>query len=381
MKKIASLLVLALLPAMIFAQKTNQVNVPPQEPANLKVNIPAYSVNIPAAAVNMTFLFDMQAESLQITMNSGGVKSANYSKVWIPQHEFQYSEMPNYTKQRGIKVKKAKTYVDQENFLNLPATPIAAGIKCEGMTFDGIYKIVAPKNKKEKKNLDNQMIPLDGKKSLVLNFKVTPNTENVTLTLCNPIPMKGSSEMQFKAEDVVIDIHLDRCKENQALIATAKEYEKMFKVGETSLTSMLKTSRSLVPTAQKMLLEQFASIDAARFNGTGCSEIQTSYDNMMASVERIRTITVKQDKDDKDKETKCDVKSLNAEIKSTTAKLNTMCNDWSTASGADKDKKKAAFQATVKAFDDKLNSLPAGCKDKLDSALMKKYDFVKKLVK
>lgn len=383
MKKIVSFFVLAFLPAMTFAQKANQVNVPPKEPTSLKVNIPAYNDRIPAAVVNMTFNFDMQAETLQVIMNSGGMKSTNYSKVWLPQHEFQYNDMPSYTKQRGIKVKKAKTYIDQENFLNLPATPIVAAIKGEGITFDGFYKIVAPKNKKEKKNLDNQMIPLDGKKDLVLNFKVTPNAENVTLTLCNPIPMKGSAEMQFKAEDVVINIHLDRCKENQALIATAKEYENMFKIGEQTLVSMMSSSRSLVPKVQKMLLEQFAAIDAKRFDGTGCSEIQTSYDNMVASVDHIKAISVKStNDDDKDKDKgKCDVKSLNAEIKSTTAKLNSMCNDWSTASGADKDKKKAAFQAAVKAFDDKLNSLPSGCKDKLDKALMKKYDFVKKLVK
>lgn len=383
MKKIVSFFVLAFLPAMIFAQKTNQVNVPPQEPTTLKVNIPAYSPNIPAATVHMTYLFDMQAETLQITMNSGGVKSANYSKVWLPQHEFNYSEMPNYTKQRGVKVKKAKTYVDQENFLNLYATPIAAGIKCEGMTFDGRYKIVAPKNKAEKKNLDNQMIPLDGKKSLVLNFKVTPNTENITLTLCNPIPMKGSCEMQFKAEDVVINIHLDRCRDNQALIATIKEYENMFKVGDQAVTSMMSSSRSLVPKVQKMLLDQFAAIDAKRFNGTGCAEIQASYDNMMASIEHIKNLNVKIDnKDKEDQPAKCDVKALNAEIKSTTNKLNGMVNEWSLASdAADKAKKKAAFQAAVKAFDDKLNSLPSGCKDKLDKKALSSYDFVKKLVK
>ena len=385
MKKILSFFILALLPAMTFAQKANIVNVPPQEPTSLKVNIPAYNDRIPAAAVNMTFNFDMQAETLQITMNSGGVKSANYSKVWLPQHDFQYGDMPSYTKQRGVKVKKAKTYIDQENFLNLPAKPVAAAIKGDGITFDGMYKIVAPKNKKEKKNLDNQMIPLDGQKSLVLNFKVKPNAENVTLTLCNPIPMKGSCEMQYMANDVVVEIHLDRCRDNQALIATIKEYENIFKIGDQKLTEMQRTSRSLMPKVQEILLAQFAKIDAKRFDGTGCSEIQASYDNMMASIEHIRNITASSKSNDDDnsgKKEKCDVKSLNSEIKSTTNKLNGMVNDWSLASNAaDKAKKKAAFEAAVKAFDDKLNSLPSGCKDKLDAKLLKNYEFVKKLVK
>ena len=194
--------------------------------------------------------------------------------------------------------------------------------------------------------------------------------------------MKGSCEMQYKADDVVVNIHLDRCKENQALIATAKEFENMFKIGDQAVTSMMSSSRSLVPKVQKMLLDQYAAIDAKRFDGTGCSEIQASYDNMKASIEHIKSLNVKSDTKDKDEPVKCDVKALNAEIKSTTNKLNGMVNDWSLASdAADKAKKKAAFQAAVKAFDDKLNSLPSGCKDKLDKKLLSSYDFVKKLVK
>ena len=78
----------------------------------------------------------------------------------------------------------------------------------------------------------------------------------------------------------------------------------------------------------------------------------------------------------------CDTKKLNAEIKSTTTKLNNLVNDWSLASdAASKAEKKAAFESAVKAFDAKLNDLPSGCKAKLDSKLIKNYEFVKKLIK
>ena len=42
---------------------------------------------------------------------------------------------------------------------------------------------------------------------------------------------------------------------------------------------------------------------------------------------------------------------------------------------------KASFDAAVKSFDAKLNSLSKDCKNKIDSKALKNYEFVKKLVK
>ena len=69
----------------------------------------------------------------------------------------------------------------------------------------------------------------------------------------------------------------------------------------------------------------------------------------------------------------------NADVKSTTTKLNDLVNEWSMASTpAEKAEKKASFDATVKSFDAKLNQ--ADCKN-LDPKLLKNYEFVKKLIK
>ena len=69
----------------------------------------------------------------------------------------------------------------------------------------------------------------------------------------------------------------------------------------------------------------------------------------------------------------------NADVKSTTTKLNDLVNDWSMASTpAEKAEKKASFDAIVKSFDAKLNE--ADCKN-LDPKLLKNYEFVKKLIK
>ena len=69
----------------------------------------------------------------------------------------------------------------------------------------------------------------------------------------------------------------------------------------------------------------------------------------------------------------------NADLKSTTAKLNKLVNDWSMASTpAEKAEKKASFDATIKSFDAKLNQ--SDCKN-LDSKLLKNYEFVKALIK
>ena len=74
--------------------------------------------------------------------------------------------------------------------------------------------------------------------------------------------------------------------------------------------------------------------------------------------------------------------ALDAEVKATTTKMNNLINEWSLAGdAATKKEKKAAFDAVVKAFDAKLNSLPAGCKDKLNAKQLKKYEQAKKLIK
>ena len=375
MKKLAIIL-FALMPAMLFAQY--QVQVASGEPQTLKVSVPAYNDRIAAAVMTIKFDFNPDDETLLVTMGSGGVASPNYDKVWLPQHDVAFSELPTYVKNRGLKLKKAQTFVDQENFLNLGSKPVSASIACEGMTFSGVYDLKSPK--KERKELDKQMVPLDGKKQLNLSFKIAENRSDLKLTLHNPIPMHRSGRKaiaDFVANDITIDIQLDRCKESRPLLATIDEYVEMFGVGERKLNEMRKSGRSLMDKVKGLLNEQYQTIDIKRFKNSGCPEIDEKCEELESIMERINGIVPPPPPPPTDK---CGVTS--EDVKTTTNKLNGIVNKWSTASSpAQKAEHKASFDATVKSFDAKLNALSSECKKKIDSKVLKNYEFVKKLIK
>jgi hypothetical protein len=375
MKKLAIIL-FALMPAMLFAQY--QVQVASGEPQTLKVSVPAYNDRIPAAVMTIKFDFNPDDETLLVTMGSGGVASPTYDKVWLPQHDVSFNELPTYVKNRGLKLKKAQTFVDQENFLNLGSKPVSASIACQGMTFSGVYDLKSPK--KERKELDKQMVPLDGKKQLNLSFKIADNRSDLKLTLHNPIPMHRSGRKaiaDFVANDITIDIQLDRCKESRPLLATIDEYVEMFGVGERKLNEMRKSGRSLMDKVKGLLNEQYQIIDIKRFKNSGCPEIDEKCEELESIMERINGIVPPPPPPPTDK---CGVTS--EDVKTTTNKLNGIVNKWSTASSpAQKAEHKASFDATVKSFDAKLNALSSECKKKIDSKVLKNYEFVKKLIK
>lgn len=383
MKRI-SILIMSLLvfPAMLSAQYT--IKVVNQEPIDLAIDIPGYNANVAKASMNINFEFDQATETLLLHMNKG-LTTCPYDKVWLLQHEVMVNDLPTYTKSRDIKFKKAQTFVDQENFLNLTTRNLSPSITCEGMTFNGVYDLKSPK--KVKKQLDHQMVPLDGEMTLDLTFKVDNKAKKVVLTLRNPIPMfrsgrKGTAA--FVADDVTIEIELGRCKDADQLIATIKEYESMFAIAEEKLIE-LKKSPSTMKSYKEFILRLYGEIDTDRFDNTGCDEIDDSFENLMDIMDRInemgKTNTPNTNTNNQSQST-CDVKKLNEEIKSTTNKLNNLVNDWSLAADvATKAEKKAAFEATYQRFDAKLNDLPSGCKSKLDAKLLKNYDFVKKLIK
>ena len=370
------------MPAILFAQY--QVQVASGEPQTLNVQVPAYNDRIPAAIMNMKFDFNPDNETLLVTIGSGGAPSTNYDKVWLPQHEISYYELADYMKTRGLKLKKAQTYIDQENFLNLGSKPVAASIVCEGMTFTGHYELCSPK--KVKKELDRQMVPLDGKMELRLAFNIIDNGSDLKLTLRNPMPLhrKGSKAvLDFVANDVVIDIQLDRCKESQPLLATIEEYLEIFKIGEAKWNNTIRGSKDLV---KNLLNEQYAEIDLKRFENTGCAEIDEKCRELEACVQRFNGPPTSNQEKDKDKDKKknkpaaCGVSD--SDVKATITKLNNLVNSWSMASTpAEKAEKKASFDATVKSFDAKLNSLSPDCKKKIEAKTLKDYEFVKKLIK
>lgn len=380
MKRFAFIL-LALMPAMLFAQY--QVQVASGEPQTLKVSVPAYNDRIPAAIMTMKFDFNPDDETLLVTMGSGGMASPNYDKVWLPQHDISYSEMPTYMKSRGVKLKKAQTYIDQENFLNLGSQPVLASIATEGMTFSGVYELKVPKKMKVKKELDKQMVPLDGKMELDLKFKVAENCSDLKLTLRNPMPMHRSGSkgtIDFVANDVVIDIQLDRCKESRQLLATIEEYVEIFKDGENKLNELKKSGRSLMDKVKGLLNEQYHEIDLKRFKNTGCAEIDEKCEELEEVLERINGSPVPPPPPPPPPGEKCGVTT--ADVKSTITKLNNMVNAWSMASTpSEKAEKKASFNAAVKSFDAKLNGLSKECKNRIDAKTLKDYDLVKRIIK
>lgn len=380
MKKLSLILIALVLPIMLSAQY--KVKAVHGEPIDLTVDIPGYSVNVAKASMNLNFEFDQTTETLVIHM-SKGMTTCPYNKVWLPQHEMRVIEVPTYTKTRGVKFKKAQTFKDQENFLNLASRTLNPSIVCQGMTFSGIYDLKAPKKMKIKKQLDYQMVPLDGKMVLDLSFKITNKAKKAVLTLRNPIPMnrKGSKgTAAFVADDIVITIELGRCKNAEEMITTVKEYENMFAIAEEKLNE-LKKSPTTLKAYKEFIMRLYGEIDLDRFANAGCDEVQDSYDNWMEIMGRIEEMP-KPCKNCDPVPDQCNVSALNAEIKSTTTKLNNMVNDWSLApDAATKAEKKASFESTYQAFDNKLNNLPSGCKAKLDAKLLKNYEFVKKLVK
>ena len=381
MKRLSLLLITFIFfPAVLSAQY--KVKAVHQEPIDLKVTIHAYDERIPAAVMNLRFEFDQEAETLLVRFSKGST-SCEYDKIWLPQHDIIVKEMGNYMKNRDVKLKKAQTFVDQENFLNLSDRTLWASIQCQNMSFTGIYDLKSPK--KVKKQLDHQMVPLDGQMELSLSFKINEKSPKVVLTLRNPIPMnrKGSKGIAaFVANDVTINIELDRCKNVEQSIQTVHEYEAMFQVAEKKLLELKKS-----PTAQKaykdFILSLYHEIDTARFVNMCCDEVQASFNSWMECMGRIREIGKKQAPcKDCDQPKPCDVSKINSEIKSTTTKLNNLVNDWSLASdAASKAEKKATFDSTIQNFDAKLNELPSDCKGKLDVRLLKNYEFVKKLIK
>lgn len=377
MKRISFFLLLVLFaPAMLFAQL--DVTVVTGEITDLKVTIPGYNDRIPAAVMSMKFEFDQDSETLLVRMGSAYEKP-QYDKIWLPQHDIPYDELGSYMKDRGIKMVRSNSFIDQENFLNLSEKKINASIQCTGMSFTGVYDLKSPR--RVKRQLDHQMVPLDGQMELDLKFKVFKGVSRTVLKLRNPIALDRSGRkgiLGFMGRDVEINIKLERCKDAEQMIQTIQEYEALFQVALDKVNE-LKRNPSNQKAYRDFIMREYAVIETSRFRDADCEEVQNSFRNLQDIIDQIEEGTPPPPPINNGD---CDVKTLNNEIKTTTSNLNNLVNDWSLAgSAAAKAEKKAAFDAAVKKFDDKLNSLPSGCKGKLDQKLLKNYEFVKKLVK
>lgn len=377
MKRISFFLLLVLFaPAMLFAQL--DVTVVTGETTDLKVTIPGYNDRIPAAVMSMKFEFDQDSETLLVRMGSAYEKP-QYDKIWLPQHDIPYDELGSYMKDRDVKMVRSNSFIDQENFLNLSEKKLNASIQCTGMSFTGVYDLKS--SRRVKRQLDHQMVPLDGEMELDLKFKVFKGVSRTVLKLRNPIAMDRSGRkgiLGFVGRDVEINIKLERCKDAEQMIQTIQEYEALFQVALDKVNE-LKRNPSNQKAYRDFIMREYAVIETSRFRDADCEEVQNSFRNLQDIIDQIDNGTPPPPPINNGD---CDVRTLNNEIKTTTSNLNNLVNDWSLAgSAAAKAEKKAAFDAAVKKFDDKLNNLPSGCRGKLDQKLLKNYEFVKKLVK
>lgn len=379
MKKLSFILIAFLVfPTMLSAQY--KVKVVHQEPVDQKISIPGYNDRIPGAEMNANFVYDQEKEILTVHLSKGNT-DCEYNKIWLLADDIPGSEIGKYMKDRGVKLKKAKSFAEQENVFNLASRTLSKTIQTKGMTFTGLYDLKA--EKKVKKQLDYQMVPLDGEMMLDLTFKVDHKSKTATLTLKNPIPMNRKGKkgtLAYVARELSIEIEIGRCKNADEMIKTIKEYEELFQVAEKKLTD-LKKSPQTQKAYRDFIMQEYAVIDMDRFKEATCDEIQEHYQNLVDCIDRMSEMPCT-NCGPVPPVSSCDKKALDAEIKSTTKKLNEMVNDWSLApDAATKAEKKAAFEATVQKFDAKLNGLPADCRNKLDAKLLKDYGFVKKLVK
>ena len=258
MKKITLFLFLVLFaPAMLFAQL--DVTVVDGESTDLKVTIPGYNDRVPAAVMNLKFEFDQESDILLVRLGSAYEKP-QYDKIWLPQHDILFKELGSYMKERGVKMVKSNNFSNQENFLDLGSKTVSAAIQCTGMSFTGVYDLKSPK--KVKKQLDHQMVPLDGQMELDLKFKVFKGVSRTVLKLRNPIPMDRSGRkgiLAFMADDVVINIKLERCKDAEQLIQTIQEYEALFQVALDKLNE-LKRNPSNQKAYREFILREYAVI-------------------------------------------------------------------------------------------------------------------------
>lgn len=379
MKKIAlSILTFLFVPAMLFAQY--KVTVSTDAASDLVVDVPGYNDRVPQASMNLRFEFDQAEETLLVRLGAANT-NPNYDKIWLPQNDVPFSDLASYMSNKGVKMIKSFNYSDQESFIDFSNKSLYASIQPSGMTFNGVYDLKSPK--RVKKELDHQMVPLDGVMELDLSFKVIPGTSNVILKLRNPIPMDRSGRkgtLGFVGDDITINIKLERCKDAEQMIQTIQEYEALFQVAENKLSD-LKRSPSTQKSFKEFILDEYNVLDLSRFKNADCEEVQNSYQSLMDCIDRIEAMGSKSDPVPQPSSS-CDTKKLDAEVKSVTSKLNNLVNDWSLAGdAAAKAEKKAAFEAEVKKFDAKLGDLPSGCKEKLDKKLLKNYEFVKKLIK
>ena len=376
------LLLLAMLPAWVWAQKELVIEGP----------------NDKVAPVVLKVSSDFDPEKGQLRLILTGDDTSECNALWLLQEGTSFGRLEKYFKQNDGKLSLSSFAKEQMKFMNLGEKIADPVVRIEGAQLTDKAAVQTKEGVKYK--IQKQILPLDNRSSLVLNLQVAPEAETVTLTLDNPLLLHyrdGKYELAFIGQSVGMDFDLTTayCDSHAEMLAQLQEYNRMFGKGEETLQQ---AQSSCIDKLKALLVIEFTQIDFKRFENTKCQEIEDQLAALRALTERIAKFELPKEEgggsgggggggagagasgapaiDD------CNTKKLNDDLKAAVVKLNTYANDWISANDPTvKQAKKLAFDGLVKETDAKVNALAPACKKKLDGGALKNYEMAKKLIK
>ncbi len=378
--------ILALLPFWAWAQKEIVIEGPNDKVASVTLQVKSE--------------FDQTKGLLKLVFTGDDTSECN--TLWLLQDATVYGKLDKYFKQNDGKLSFSSFVKEQMKFMGLSEKAANPVVQITGAQLVSPMSIQTKEGVKA--NIQKQLLPLDNRSTLTLNLQVAPETENVTLTLTNPLMLVnngGKYELAFVGKEVSVDfdVTIDYCAPRAEMLTQLKEYNKMFGKGENAL----KQAQS--PCADKvksLLVSELTQVDLKRFENTKCLDVDAQLDTLRALFDRITNYEIPQDggggasgggagggagvgggtppagpaADD------CNVKKVNDDLKAAVVKMNGYANDWISATDpAVKQAKKLAFDGLVKETDAKLNALTPACRKKVDSGSLKNYEMAKKLIK
>ena len=384
-------MVLFLVPVLLWAQKELVIEGPNDKVASVTLQVKSE--------------FDQDKGVLKLSITGDDTSEAN--ALWLLQDPTVYDKLDKYFKQNEGRLTISSFAKEQMKFMNLTEKTAETVIQVVGAQMTD--KAAIQTKTGVKAQIQKQILPLDGRSTLVLNLQVAPEAETVTLTLKNPLLLFNKSEkyeLAFVGKEVTLDINVTRdyCAAHAEMLTQLQEYNKVFGKGEASL----KQVQSLCSDKVKSLLViELTQVDLKRFENTKCDDVEVQLDSLRALFDRITNFEIVQNSggatggsggggaaggsgggagiggspstpavDD------CNVKKVNDDLKAAVVKMNTYANDWISASDPTvKQVKKLAFDGVVKETDAKINALSPACKKKIDSGSLKNYEMAKKLIK
>lgn len=391
MKRHFLILVFLLSPVLLWAQKELVIEGPNDKVASVTLQVKSE--------------FDQDKGILKLSVTGDDTSEAN--ALWLLQDPTVYDKLDKYFKQNDGKLSISSFAKEQMKFMNLTEKTAETVIQVVGAQMTDKASIQTKTGVKAQ--IQKQILPLDSRSTLVLNLKVPPETETVTLTLKNPLLLFNKSEkyeLAFVGKEVSVDFNVTRdyCTAHTEMLIQLQEYNKVFGKGEAALQQ---AQAPCFDKVKSLLISEITQIDLKRFENTKCQELDDQLNALRDLLDRITNFEAPHDGggasgggggssagsggsgggagigggsttpvvDD------CNVKKMNDDLKAAVVKMNTYANDWISATDpAVKQAKKLAFDGLVKETDAKINALTPACRKKVDSGSLKNYEMAKKLI-